>query len=74
MVASNKDALLLLNTAKAAERFGCSVRTWRTWDRSGRTPPPIRIGRSLFWRPNELADWVEARCPDRKSWIAQRDD
>ena len=74
MVASNKNALLLLKAAEAAERFGCSVRTWRTWDRSGRTPPPVRVGRSLYWRPNELAAWVEAGYPDRAAWIAQRDD
>ena len=74
MVASNKNALLLLKAAEAAERFGCSVRTWRTWDRAGHSPPPVRIGRSLYWRPNELSAWVEAGCPDRATWVAQRDD
>jgi len=74
MVASNEKALLLLNAAEAAERFGCSVRTWRTWDRAGQTPPPVRIGRSLYWRPNELSAWVEAGCPGRAAWLVQRDD
>ena len=74
MVASNEKALLLLNAAQAAKRCGCSVRTWRTWDRSGRTPPPVRIGRSIYWRPNDLAAWVEAGCPDRAARLAQRDD
>ncbi len=74
MVASNEKGLLLFSAVEAAERFGCSVRTWRTWDRSGRTPAPVRIGRSLYWRPNELSAWVEAGCPDRATWVAQRDD
>ncbi|MBN2292320.1 MAG: helix-turn-helix domain-containing protein [Pirellulales bacterium] len=74
MVAANDTSLLLLNAAQAAERFGCSVRTWRSWDRAGQTPPPVRIGRSLYWRPKELAAWVEAGCPNRATWIAQRDD
>ncbi len=74
MVTSNENPLLLLTATDAARRCGCSVRTWRTWDRSGRTPLPIRIGRSLYWRPKELAAWVEAGCPDRATWIAQRDD
>ena len=74
MVANSENGLLLLNATQAAARCGCSVRTWRTWDRSGRTPLPIRIGRALYWRPKELADWVEAGCPDRETWIAQKDD
>ena len=74
MAANSNNSPLLLNAAEAAERCGCSVRTWRTWDRAGRTPPPVRIGRSLYWRPNELSGWVEAGCPDRATWVAQRDD
>jgi len=74
MVAPTESPLLLLSAAEAARRCGCSVRTWRTWDRSGFTPLPIRIGRSLYWRPQELAAWVEAGCPDRQAWTAQNDD
>ena len=65
---------LLLTATEAARRCSCSVRTWRAWDRAGKTPPPIRIGRSLYWRPEELVAWVEAGCPNRKTWIALRDD
>jgi predicted DNA-binding transcriptional regulator AlpA len=74
MVTSNEDPRLLLTAEEAARRCGCSVRTWRTRDRVGLTPPPVHIGRSLYWRPQELAAWVEAGCPDRETWIAQRDD
>ena len=74
MVAVKDSLLLLLTAAEAAKRCGCSVRTWRTRDRSGLTPPPIRIGRALYWRPEELVAWVEAGCPDRKTWMVQRDD
>jgi len=74
MVANNNDSPLLLTAAEAARRCGCCVRTWRTRDRAGLTPPPIRIGRSLYWRPEELAACVEAGCPNRQTWIAQRND
>ncbi len=73
MVTSNKDRPLLLTADEAARCCGCSVRTWRARDRRGLTPPPVRIGRSLYWRPKELAAWVEAGCPDRATWITQRD-
>lgn len=34
----------------------------------GIVPRPVRIGRSVFWRPEEVAAWIEAGCPDRKTW------
>ena len=74
MVSNNEDTALLLNAEEAAKLCRCSVRTWRARDRSGLTPPPIRIGRSLYWRPQDLIAWVEAGCPDRKTWLSQNDD
>jgi predicted DNA-binding transcriptional regulator AlpA len=46
-----------------------------TWDRlvsAGKTPRPLRLGKVLVWRVNELAAWVEAGCPDRAEWEARR--
>ena len=68
MVAGNKDALLLYTAAQSANLCGRCERTWRTWDAAGRVPRPVRIGRSVFWRPEEIAQWIEAGCPDRKTW------
>ena len=58
---------LLLTARVAAGYVGVSERTWRAWDTSGRTPEPICLGRSKFWSPFELADWVRQRCPPRTS-------
>ena len=73
MVSQRNARPLLLTAEEAAQRCGCSVRTWRTRDRAGLTPPPIRIGRSVYWRPEELVAWVEAGCPNRQTWLEQRD-
>lgn len=73
MMAKGNESQLLLSAAEAAKRCGCSVRTWRTRDRIGLTPPPVRIGRSVYWRPDELSAGVEAGCPDRKTWLKQQD-
>ena len=35
-------------------------------------PLPVTIGRSLYWKPEELKAWVEAGCPQREIWNAQR--
>ena len=63
---------LLLRAAQAAAVCGVSVRTWRTWGTLGKIPRPIYIGRTPFWRPEELKAWVAAGCPDRDRWDAMR--
>lgn len=36
-------------------------------DAGGEMPRPIRKGRKVLWRLDEIRRWVEAGCPDRKS-------
>jgi predicted DNA-binding transcriptional regulator AlpA len=63
-------AVLLMTAREAAALCGTSPRTWRTWDAAGRIPRALHIGRSTFWRPEELKAWVAAGCPDRATWEA----
>ncbi|MCA9028405.1 MAG: sigma-70 family RNA polymerase sigma factor [Planctomycetaceae bacterium] len=63
---------LLLTARKAAAMCGKSIRTWRTWDSAGFIPQPVRIGRSTFWRSDELKEWIEAGCPNRSAWEVMR--
>ena len=35
-------------------------------------PQPIRLGRSIRWRSDEINDWVRAGCPSRAKWEAKR--
>jgi len=60
---------LLLSTAETAKLLGVSIRTWYTWDQLGKIPKPVRIGRKLFWRRDEITAWIEAECPPRDDWI-----
>jgi predicted DNA-binding transcriptional regulator AlpA len=66
---SEKRLPLLLGTRKAAELCGVSPRTWTTHDACGKVPLAVRLGRSRFWRTEELRDWVRAGCPDREMWL-----
>jgi len=67
----NNNALLL--TAKlAAAACGKSLRTWRSWDAAGWIPRPVRIGRSVLWRADELREWIAAGCPRRGEWEARQ--
>jgi predicted DNA-binding transcriptional regulator AlpA len=60
---------LLLNCCDAAELCGINPKTWRTWGALGFTPKPLQIGKSLFWRADELIQWISAGCPRRVDWI-----
>jgi hypothetical protein len=71
-ITSSHGTPLLLTAVEAAALCRVSERTWRNWDASGHIPGPVLIGRSLFWRPKELADWVDAGCPDRHTWNVRR--
>jgi predicted DNA-binding transcriptional regulator AlpA len=67
-IADGGPAPLLLRADQAAALCNTSARTWRTWDAAGKIPRAIRIGRSTYWRPEELKAWVAAGCPDRRVW------
>jgi predicted DNA-binding transcriptional regulator AlpA len=63
---------LLLNARQAAALCGKAVRTWRTWHASGLIPRPVRIGRSMLWRADELRAWIAADCPNQQQWNISR--
>ena len=63
---------LLLTARHASAICGKSLRTWRSWDAAGRIPRPVRIGRSTFWRTDELREWVAVGCPRREEWEARQ--
>jgi predicted DNA-binding transcriptional regulator AlpA len=60
---------LLLNCRDAAELCGVNPKTWRTWGLLGYTPMPLQIGKSLFWRADELIQWIGEGCPKRADWL-----
>ena len=70
-ITDQKPTPLLLTAKQAAPLCGKSLRTWRSWDSAGFIPRPVRIGRSTFWRAEELKAWVAAGCPCRAEWEAR---
>lgn len=66
------DLPLLIRARSAAAIFGISLRTWQMWNSAGRIPRPIRIGRSPMWRLDELREWVDAGCPQRREWESRK--
>ena len=59
---------LLVRASGAAALCSIEPRTWQAWHASGKVPRPISMGRSNYWRTDELRAWVAAGCPRRREW------
>jgi predicted DNA-binding transcriptional regulator AlpA len=63
----------LLRAQKAAQFCDVSEATWWRWDAAGRIPAGFKISPGVkHWRRAELRAWINAGCPDRKTWEAMR--
>jgi len=63
---------LAIDTRELAELLHVSKRHLERMDASGRLPKPIRLGRAKRWLTSELEAWLEAGCPDRRTWLATK--
>lgn len=71
-VAADEQPLVLAARA-AAHLCGVSRSTWLRQLAMDRIPRPIRLGRRVFWRREELIEWIRAGCPQpRDRWEALR--
>jgi predicted DNA-binding transcriptional regulator AlpA len=61
---------LLVPAADAGALSGVSRSSWWALHSSGRCPMPVRLGRKVLWRVDELRAWVAAGCPPRTKWQA----
>lgn len=63
---------MAVSVADVAELLDVSRRhIWKLLA-SGRMPAPIRLGRSVRWRADELRAWLDAGCPERERWEAMK--
>lgn len=61
-----------LPAAAAAKLLGVSLSHFYQLHRTGRLPLPVRLGRAVRWRRQELVEWLNAGCPSRSRWLALR--
>ena len=61
----------LITVAQVADATGFSVRSvWRLIA-EGRTPAPVRIGRTIRFRVADIERWIQAKCPPRDEFENQ---
>jgi predicted DNA-binding transcriptional regulator AlpA len=66
----NADALLL-SGPDVSRRLGIGISHLHGLRRAGQLPlTPIRLGRAVRFRADELARWVAAGCPAAAKWEA----
>jgi len=73
---SNKkrsDERLLLNASEVAQLLNVSRSTIYALHSAGRIPLPVRLGRAVRWRTDELREWVAAGCPSRNRWMEMQE-
>lgn len=75
MVMTSKSASpssYLVGRLDAAVLCSTSARTWDRLVCSEKTPAPVRLGGRPMWRVDELRAWIDAGCPDRRTWEAMK--
>lgn len=59
---------LTVDAADGAGLLGIGRTKFLQLHSSGRLPLPLRFGRAVRWRRQELVDWLNAGCPTRDKW------
>lgn len=59
----------LLTDHDVARKLGVSRSFVHKMRSQGKLPEPVRLGRCLRWRADEIAAWIAAGCPTRDTWI-----
>jgi predicted DNA-binding transcriptional regulator AlpA len=63
---------LLISDRQAARLAGISRATWQRHRVAGKIPEPIKLGGKVLWNKREVTCWIDAGCPDAKSWNTMR--
>jgi predicted DNA-binding transcriptional regulator AlpA len=65
----NAEPLLIPDTVAAA-LAGVSRSHWQRLRVQGRLPASVKLGRKVLWRRAEVVSWIDAGCPDGRTWAA----
>jgi predicted DNA-binding transcriptional regulator AlpA len=57
-----------LPAREVARLLNISWRHWLALHATGKVPNPVRLGKSVRWRPDELRAWLDAGAPARERW------
>lgn len=64
---------LCMSARQLSQMLGISLRQCWRLNAAGKLPRPIRLGGSVRWNRQEIMDWFQAGCPDRRAWDARKE-
>jgi predicted DNA-binding transcriptional regulator AlpA len=60
---------VLLTKAQVCERLSLSARTLETMVQAGRFPPPVRLGKCVYWTERAVASWLARAFGAQEAWL-----
>jgi predicted DNA-binding transcriptional regulator AlpA len=63
---------IAISARQMSQMLGVSLRQCWRLSSAGKLPKPIRLGGSVRWNRQEIMDWFQAGCPDRRAWEARK--
>ena len=62
----------LVPVGEVAERIGLTTRTLKDWSKQGKFPRAYRLNRQLFFREDDVVNWLEERPGDpEQDWLRE---
>lgn len=59
----------LLGKTKVCEQLGLSERTLENMVRANAFPPPVRIGKCVYWSELAVRRWQEQKFAAQEAWL-----
>jgi predicted DNA-binding transcriptional regulator AlpA len=72
-IGEGNERAIAISARQLSQMLGVSLRQCWRLSSAGKLPKPIRLGGSVRWNRQEVTDWFEAGCPDRKTWEARKE-
>lgn len=62
----------LIFKSSVAQRLGVSERTIEKLVKTGKFPPPLKLGKNAMWAHNVVERWLEQALTPQQTWEAPR--
>jgi predicted DNA-binding transcriptional regulator AlpA len=67
----NDAVAALLGKTALCERLNISERTVENMVKAGAFPPPVRVGKHVYWSEVAVKKWQQRLFAAQESWLAQ---
>jgi prophage regulatory protein len=69
VVMTENPLICLLSKTVLCARLDISARTVENLVKAGRFPPPVRIGKYVYWSEKSISGWQMALFEEQEAWV-----